>query len=157
MKAYIIIYIATLLAALALPTSGQTGNNDTKAAPGTPAMPYKLSLVTIGGNNGKVTVEDANAGNGVITVENETLVYGAYGSNATSVKLTVAPDAGYAVCKKYPKAYKTGNTGITVTVNGNSPYTFSMPPLPRHLRDSLRPPVGKDRRHHPEREQGYGK
>lgn len=130
MKAYI-IYIATLLAALALPASGQTAGNDTKAAPGTPAMPYKLSLVTIGGNNGKVTVEDANAGNGVITVENETLVYGAYGSNATSVKLTVTPDAGYAVRKKYPKAYKTGNTGTTVTISGNSGnYTFSMPPYP---------------------------
>lgn len=130
MKAYI-IYIATQLAALALPASGQTGNNDTKATPGTPAMPYKLSLVIIGDNNGKVTVEDANASNGVITVENETLVYGAYGSNATSVKLTVAPDAGYAVRQKYPKAYKTGNTGTTVTISGNSGnYTFSMPPYP---------------------------
>ena len=45
MKAYI-IYIATLLAALALPASGQTGSTDTKAAPDKPAMPYKLSLIS---------------------------------------------------------------------------------------------------------------
>lgn len=131
MKAYI-FYIATLLAALALPANGQTGSIATKAAPGAPAVPYKLSLVTTGNNNGTVAVEDNKpGGNGVITEGSDTLAYGASGSNATTVKLTVTPTTGYVVRKDYPKAYKTGDTGTTVTVNGTgSSYTFSMPAYP---------------------------
>lgn len=130
MKAYI-IYIATLLAALALPASGQTGSTDTKAAPDKPAMPYKLSLVTTGGNNGTVAVADSAGSNGMTVVGKDTLIYAASGGNATTVKLTVTPNAGYIVRKDYPKAYKTGDTGTTVTVNGTStPYTFRMPASP---------------------------
>ena len=51
MKAYI-LYIATLLAALALPATAQNGGTGTKTAPDKPAMPYKLTTVTIGDNNG---------------------------------------------------------------------------------------------------------
>ena len=132
MKAYI-IYIATLLAALALPLAAQTGGNDTKAAPADPAMPYKLSLATTGGNNGTVTVEDNTPDGGGVTVAgNDTLVYGASGgTNATTVKLTVMPNNGYVVRTGYPKAYKTGVTGTTVSITGSSsPYTFKMPGYP---------------------------
>lgn len=131
MKAYI-IYIATLLAALTLPLAAQTGGTDTKSAPAAPAMPYKLSLATTGGNNGTVTVEDNTSGGGGVTVAgNDTLVYGASGNNATTVKLTVTPNNGYVVRTGYPKAYKTGVTGTTVSITGSSsPYTFKMPGYP---------------------------
>lgn len=116
-----------------LPANGQTGSTDTKAKPDIPAMPYKLGLITIGDNKGTVTVADSKAGgDGIITVEKDTLVYGATGgSNATTVQLTVTPTTGYIVRKDYPKAYKTGDTGTTVLINGSgSPYTFSMPAHP---------------------------
>lgn len=131
MKAYI-IYIATLLAALTLPLAAQTGGTDTKAAPAAPAMPYKLSLATTDSNNGTVTVEDNTSGGGGVTVAgNDTLVYGASGNNATTVKLTVTPNNGYVVHTGYPKAYKTGVTGTTVSITGSSsPYTFKMPGYP---------------------------
>ena len=131
MKAYI-IYIATLLAALALPAAAQTGSTDTKAAPDKPAMPYKLTVSTIGSKNGTMTVEDSKTGgNGVTSVGNDTLVYGSTGTNATTVKLTVTPATGYLVRKDYPKAYKTGESATAVTLTGNSsPYTFAMPAYP---------------------------
>lgn len=127
MKAYI-IYIATLLAALALPATAQNGGTGTKAAPDNPAMPYKLTTVTISGNNGTVEVKDAKeGGNGIITVENDTLVYGATGNNATTVKLAVTPNTGYTIRKGYPKAYKTGNSSSTITVTESK---FAMPASP---------------------------
>ena len=127
MKAYI-LYIATLLAALALPATAQNGGTGTKTAPDKPAMPYKLTTVTIGDNNGTMEVKDAKeGGNGVITVENDTLAYGAYGNNATTVKLTATPNDGYTIRKGYPKAYKTDNSSSTITVTESK---FAMPPFP---------------------------
>lgn len=92
-------------------------------------MPYKLSLATTGGNNGTVTVEDNTSGGGGVTVAgNDTLVYGASGNNATTVKLTVTPNNGYVVRTGYPKAYKTGVTGTTVSITGAAAPTLSRCP-----------------------------
>lgn len=142
MKTYI-LYIATLLAAFALPATAQTDGINTKAIPDAPAMPYKLSLVTSGGNNGTVKVEDANAGGGITIAGSDTLVYGASGSgsdnpNATTVKLTVTPNAGYVVRKDYPKAYKTGNSNVALTLTDSK---FSMPAHPVTVEIAYATPV----------------
>ena len=134
--------IILLLACFALPVAAQT---DTKTVPSAPAMPYKLTLNTIGNNNGTVKIEDnTTGGNGIVVVGNDTLAYGAPLSgtpgtanpNATTVKFTITPKANYSRRKNYPKVYKTGDAektqlSLTVVSSDNpSVYTFSMPDSP---------------------------
>lgn len=149
MKTYI-IYIATLLATLALPANGQTGIPATKAAPDAPAMPYKLSTTVIGSAHGTLAVTDnEEGGDGLVIVGNDTLVYGAYNDNATTVKLTLTPKANYIPRSGYPKAYKTaGNTTpVALTPAGESSaaetkvYTFRMPAYPVTVETAYALPV----------------
>lgn len=149
MKTYI-IYIATLLAALALPANGQTGIPATKAAPDAPAMPYKLSTTVIGSAHGTLAVTDnEEGGDGLVIVGNDTLVYGAYNDNATTVKLTLTLKANYIPRSGYPKAYKTaGNTTpVALTPAGESSaaetkvYTFRMPAYPVTVETAYALPV----------------
>lgn len=133
--------IILLLACFALPVAAQT---DTKTVPSAPAMPYKLTLNTIGYNNGTVKIEDnTTGGNGIVVVGNDTLAYGAPLSgtpgtanpNATNVKLTITPKASYSIRSNYPKIYKTKDTektqlNYTETTLGSIVYTFSMPDSP---------------------------
>ena len=150
MKVYI-MYIVPLLATLALPAQGQKkgqagrpakglteistmqtigsiteGDPDTKAAPAPPAMLYKLTVNTVGGNHGTYAVTDKQGkGDGIVFLPPDTLVYGGaenadHQSNSTKVTLTVAPNDRYITRKGYPKAYKTGDTGTKVTILGDN-------------------------------------
>lgn len=128
MKAYI-IYIATLLAALVLPATAQTGSTDTKAAPGFPSMPYRLTVNTIGDNQGEVTFKDKNSNGGVVTIDNIPHAYGNQdASNTTTVTPKITPNKGYTLDDGYPKAYKTGDDKTVVTIAADG--TFAMPTHP---------------------------
>lgn len=149
MKTYI-IYIATLLAALALPANGQTGIPVTKAAPDAPAMPYKLSTTVIGNAHGTLAVTDNKEdGGGVVFVGNDTLVYGANNDNNTTVKLTLTLKANYIPRSDYPKAYRTNDktTLVALTPAGESSaaetkvYTFRMPAYPVTVETAYALPV----------------
>lgn len=151
MKAYI-IYIATLLAALALPANGQNApistkaGADTKAAPDVPSMPYRLSMTLTGSAHGKVTVAATKPGEATGTyypLTADSLVYGAPnnsnytpGKNAAEVKISVVPDPFYEFRDGYPKVYPTGKPTETMTTSGDddangNPYrTFCMPASP---------------------------
>lgn len=150
MKTYI-IYIATLLAALALPANGQTGIPVTKAAPDAPAMPYKLSTTVIGNAHGTLAVTDnEEGGGGVVFVGNDTLVYGANNKkNATTVKLTLTLKANYIPRSDYPKAYRTNDKTTLIVLDPvedpstaeTKVYTFYMPPYPVTIETAYALPI----------------
>lgn len=128
MKAYI-LYLATLLAALVLPATAQTGSTNTKAAPDFPSMPYRLTVNTIGDNQGEVTFEDKSYKGGVVTIDNANHAYANQDpAKTTTVTPTITSNPGYALDNGYPKAYKTGDPTTTVTIAADG--TFAMPTHP---------------------------
>lgn len=154
MKAYI-LYIATLLAALALPLAAQTGVPVTKAVPDDPVMPYRLTTAITGSAHGEATLSTQSGTGAFAPLGEDSLAYGASPNggkpnpNADSVKLAITPDAGYVIRDGYPKAYKTGDTesGVSLTPeadeDGARIHAFRMPAHPVTVEIAYALPVEK--------------